>query len=51
MDGNENVLPGHKTFAAALHTDKEVNQPKPGASPPKTMSRMRKNLRDARGGV
>ena len=34
VDGNENVLPGHKTFAAASHTNKEVNQPKPGASPP-----------------
>ena len=44
MDGNENVLPGHKTFAAASHTNKEVNQPKPGASPPEITARANKNL-------
>ena len=51
VHGNENVIPGHKTFAAASHTDKEVNQPKPGASPPETAARANKNLWHAMGGV
>ena len=51
MDGNETVLPGHKTFAAASRTDKEVNQPKPGASPPETAASAGKPLRHAMGGV
>ena len=51
MDGNENVLPGHKTFAAASHTDKEVNHQKPGASPPEITARASKNLWHAMGGV
>ena len=51
VDGDENVLPGHKTFAAASHTEKEVNQPKPGASPPEITARASKTLRHTMGGV
>ena len=51
VHGNENVIPGHKTLAAASSTDKEVNQPKPGAFPPETAASAGKPLRHAMDGM